>query len=56
MLDREIFYTLREVQILTGQYRKTYNHITPHSSPGLQAPGAPALTDVEPVPELAGLT
>ena len=26
LLDREIFYTLQEVQILTEQYRQTYNH------------------------------
>jgi transposase InsO family protein len=33
LLDREIFYTLREVQVLTETYRQTYNRIRPHSSP-----------------------
>ena len=32
LLDREIFYTLREVQIPTDQYRHTYNRVRPHSS------------------------
>ena len=25
LLDREVFYTLLEVQVLTEQYRQTYN-------------------------------
>ena len=29
LLDREDFYTLREVQILTEQYKRTYNQIRP---------------------------
>jgi len=29
LLDREAFYTLREVQILTEQYKRTYNQIRP---------------------------
>ena len=41
LLDREILYTLREVQILTDQYRKTCNHIRPQSSLGYRATGAP---------------
>lgn len=31
-LNREIFYTLLEVQVLTDQYRQTYNRLGPHSS------------------------
>ena len=40
LLDREVFYTLLEVQVLTEQYRHTYNRIRPHSSLGygLQRP------------------
>ena len=29
LLDREVFYTLKEVQILTEQYKRTYNQIRP---------------------------
>ena len=56
LLDREIFHTLREVQILTEQYRMTYNHIRPHSSLGYKVPAPLAVSAAEPVPELAGLT
>ena len=45
LLDREIFYTLHEVQVLTEQYRQTYNHIRPHSSLGYRPP-APETTVV----------
>ena len=34
LLDREIFYTLREAQVLTARSRQTYNRIRPHSSLG----------------------
>jgi len=56
LLDREIFYTLKEVQILTEQYRKTYNHIRPHSSLGYRPPAPQAVLAAEPIPELVGLT
>ena len=32
--DREVLYTLLEVQVLTKQCRQTYNRIRPHSSLG----------------------
>ena len=38
LLDREVFYTLLEVQVLTEQYRRTYNPIRPHSSLGYRVP------------------
>ena len=34
LLDREVFYTVLEVQGLTEQYRQTYNRVSPHSSLG----------------------
>ena len=34
LLDRELFYTLLEVRVLTERYRRTYNRIRPHSSLG----------------------
>ena len=38
LLDREVFYTLLEVQVLTEQYRQTYNRIRPYSSLGYRLP------------------
>jgi transposase InsO family protein len=54
-LDSEIFYTLKEAQILTADWRRLYNGLRPHSSLG-QRPPAPetivwqgfALTDIAP--------
>ena len=34
LLDREVFYTLLGVQVLTEQYRQTYNRVRPHSHLG----------------------
>ena len=38
LLNREIFYSLKEVQILTEQWRREYNTIRPHSSLGYRPP------------------
>ncbi len=38
LLDREIFYSLREVQILTESWRREYNQVRPHSSLGYRPP------------------
>ena len=56
LLDREIFYTLREAQALTAESRQTYNRIRPHSSLGYRPPAPAAILPAEPVPMLAGLT
>ena len=56
LLDRKIFYTLKEMQILTEQYRRTYNHTRPHSSLGYRPPAPQAVRTAEPVPDLVGLT
>jgi len=37
-LDLEVFYTLKEAQVLTGQWRYLYNHIRPHISLGYKPP------------------
>ena len=34
LLDREVFYPLLEVRVLTERYRRTYNRVRPHSSLG----------------------
>ncbi len=56
LLDRELFYTLLEVRVLTERYRRTYNRVRPHSSLGYRPPAPEALLPDEPVPVLAGLT
>jgi len=38
LLNREIFYSLKEVQILTEQWRREYNTVRPHSSLGYRPP------------------
>ena len=54
--DREVFYTLLEVRVLTERYRRTYNRIRPHSSLGYRPPAPEALLPADPVPVLAGPT
>ena len=41
LLDREIFYTLKEAKVLIGWWKDDYNEHRPHSSLGYRAP-APA--------------
>jgi transposase InsO family protein len=38
LLNREIFYSLKEGQIVIEQWRKHYNTIRPHSSLGYRPP------------------
>lgn len=41
-LDGEIFYTLKEVQVLTERWRWHYNHVRPHQSLGYRPPAPEA--------------
>ena len=41
LLNREVFYTLTEAEVLIEQWRKEYNQVRPHSSLGYRPP-APA--------------
>jgi len=43
LLDREVFYTLQEVQILLEQWRRIYNQIRPHSALGYRPPAPEAV-------------
>ena len=43
LLEREIFYTLREAQILIERWRVEYNTIRPHSSLGYRPPAPEAI-------------
>jgi transposase InsO family protein len=38
LLDREIFYSLREAKVLIGTWREHYNRVRPHSSLGYRPP------------------
>jgi transposase InsO family protein len=42
-LNGEIFYTLKEAQIIIEEWRRHYNAIRPHSSPGYRPPAPEAL-------------
>ena len=48
LLDREVFYTLLEVKVLTEQYRHTYNRVRPHSSLGYRPPAPEVLMPAGP--------
>ncbi len=62
LLDREIFYTLTEANVLIERWRQEYNTIRPHSSLGYRPPAPeavqwrpPAFASVRPS-EAFGLT
>jgi len=38
LLDRELFYTLAEAQILPERWRQEYNHLRPHSALSYRPP------------------
>lgn len=43
LLNREIFYTLKEAQIIIEQWRKEYNQVRPHSSLHYRPPAPEAI-------------
>ena len=43
LLDRELFYTLAEAQILTERWRHEYNHLRCHSALGYRPPAPEAI-------------
>jgi putative transposase len=43
VLNREIFYTLREAQVIIERWRQEYNTFRPHSSLGYRPPAPKAL-------------
>ena len=48
LLNGEIFYTLKEAQILIEQWRRHYNTVRPHSSLGYRSP-APQTVITSPI-------
>ncbi len=49
LLNREIFYSLKEAQVLIEMWRKHYNTIRPHSALGYRPP-VPAAKMIQPTP------
>ncbi|MGR3631970.1 MAG: IS3 family transposase [Limimaricola soesokkakensis] len=47
LLDGEIFYTLREAQILIERWRRHYNTVRPHSSLGYRPPAPESIVRVD---------
>ena len=50
LLNGEIFYTMREAEIIIGRWRTHYNTVRPHSSLGYRPPAPEAI-----LPRPAGL-
>ena len=45
-LKREIFYSLKEAQVVIGAWRDHYNRVRPHSSLGYRPPAPVTVADV----------
>ena len=45
-LRQEIFYALREAQIVIGLWQNTYNRVRPHSSLGYRPPAPVTFPDL----------
>jgi transposase InsO family protein len=44
ILNREIFSTLKEAQVLISQWRREYNNLRPHGALGYQVPAPEAIS------------
>jgi transposase InsO family protein len=54
LLDREIFYSVKEAQVLIELWRKEYNHIRPHSALAYRPPApAAVLLTTSPIQHLS---
>jgi transposase InsO family protein len=56
LLDREVFDTLLEAQVLIERWRKQYNHERPHSSLGYRPPAPEAVVPFEELVVKMGLS
>jgi transposase InsO family protein len=56
LLNGEIFYSLKEAQVVVAQWRKHYNTVRPHSSLGYRPPAPqtinPFLTPLDQVTKM----
>ena len=55
LLNGELFYTLREAQVLIEQWRCHYNRVRPHSALGYRPP-APEAWGLAPSPRIISIT
>ncbi|MEE9176574.1 MAG: integrase core domain-containing protein, partial [Thermodesulfobacteriota bacterium] len=46
LLNREIFYSLKEAQVLIEKWRRHYNEVRPHSSLGYRPPAPCAIVSI----------
>ena len=53
LLNGELFFTLREAQLLIEQWREHYNHYRPHSALGDKPPAPASTKPVSPYPQCA---
>jgi putative transposase len=53
LLDGEVFYTLREAQIVIESWRRHYNTVRPHASIGYRAPAPEVFVPAFAVGQLA---
>jgi putative transposase len=56
LLDREIFYSLKEAEILIEQWRIEYNTVRPHSALGYRPPAPKAVIELSPQFQLLELS
>ena len=52
LLNGEIFYSLREAQIIIEQWRRHYNTARPHSALGYRPPAPQVITSMDPAPAM----
>ena len=52
LLDGEVFYSLREAQILIERWRRHYNTVRPHSALGYRPPAPESISAVDRRPEM----
>ena len=52
LLNGEIFYTLKEAQIVIEQWRRHYNTVRPHSALGYRPPAPEAITPMDERPPM----
>jgi len=53
LLNGELFFTLREAQVLIEQWREHYNQYRPHSALGYKPPAPASTKPVSPYPQCA---
>jgi transposase InsO family protein len=54
LLNGEIFYNLKEAQVLIEQWRRHYNEVRPHSSLGYRPPAPKAIVSDNKTKEFEG--